>query len=178
MAKVFPKEYGDALESFLIANNPALVGGDYAITGLTASNIKWSREVISEPRYILSPSTNLPAIRIRFNDLSIEIQNNMQFLVTYDFSVFYYRQQVPGQDHQELVLADAVKIFDSINNNVDAYRPSTFVAVASSEQQLYQVIATGMILHDELRYDLDCPGKRESVIEIKIEIIARSGLPT
>lgn len=178
MAQIFIKEFGDALETFLKAKLPESVGGDYSITGLTASNIKWSREITSEPRYIVNSSSDLPAVRIRFNTATIDLGMNFQLNINYVFSIYLYLQQTPGQDHQELIIAAGQKVVDSINNDTNAYRPTTFASVESSNQQLQQVFVTGIGLPDELRYDIDNPSLRESAVEIILEIKSISGLPT
>ena len=176
MAKVHMGEFLETMEVFLKAELREDSGGDYAITGLPVANINKAKLLTTPPRYILTAS-ELPAVKIHFMGITeSSLETGDRIFWTYAYSVFYYRLQVPGQDHQELLIADLKKIVDSINEQTDSYRLDEFVATNQTEQQLQLIWATNVIMHEELKFEIDCPELRISVGEVVIEIKSQSGL--
>lgn len=168
MPKIFIKENGDAILN-VIKNNVASLN----IDGLSADKVDWARAIISEPGYIFDPNDELPMIKLNFMGLDDDLRQNAGLNCVYEYALFYFRKQVKGEPHQELILEDIDKIFELFSNNPADWRPTEFALIGigpPEEQQIQHVVPIEIKFYPELRHSIDLPSIRISVAEIRIRV--------
>lgn len=172
MGLYYIKEFGDAIVSKL---RNAVTNSEIVITGLTTGHIDWARAIYTEPVYVMDPTTDLPRIKVRFNNVKSDLGTQIGLRALncmYEYSIFYYKKQVVGQEHQQLLLQDIELIAKVFSNDPNAWRPSDFVAVGGGDnyQQIQTVMPTAIVQYPELHHNIDYAGIRISTAEIRIAI--------
>lgn len=147
-----------------LAIGDALIGWHapkIASAGITLTSYDWRRNQATDPIYPADPVTTCPRIVLRLlteDNVALPGQG-----VDFDFamSLYYYRLQVPGQQHQRLLIAEVERIKEPL---LGRYTPEP-VKMAGADY-LAPIQTT---YHGELRHPrIDDPARRVSVAEIVI----------
>jgi len=170
MGFLYIEAFGDAIITTL---QNAITNTSLSITGLSTGDVGWARAILTEPMYIVNPNT-LPVIKVRFNNYSASPGPSKRMECEYEFSIFYFRKQTVGQQHQELLIQDLEKIAEVFTNNNDSWRPTELASIDTDNQQLLTAFVSSIIMYPELHYDIDDPSIRISTGEIKLNILSYS----
>lgn len=157
MAALEPRgrDLGDALLSWWSPQVDAL--------GLTC--FSWSKQMTAQPGYPCNPRTECPRVLFRMYRMDHDDGKTMcQTAFTYVCSAWYQRRQVPGENHQALLVAD----LDALQKPLtDAKLVLTNVLSRDWIRNL-QVIQCQALVRDELKHPKGDPSMTVSVGEVNL----------
>lgn len=156
------KQLGDALIAHLT--------GEATVTAIATP--AWSRHMAEEPTYPIAPATDCPSITLELHTEDIKpkpLRGGMGSLITLSGSLWIKRLQVPGQQHQTLLIADAEAVMNTLLGN---WRPTEFIDVAG--QTNFGITFDNPRLEAELRHPLGDPSRTVSVCRIPFIIVCES----
>lgn len=159
------KANGDALIAFLNAQAAitTLLGGP--------NKVDWQKGTRREPFYPVNPYTDCPSLTLRLFVQDVGPGHNAgRSKADATFSLWYKRRQTPGENHQQILIADLETI---INLLMGRWRPTQMQAVAG--QVIFGLYPNQPpVIHDELHHEFDDPALRVSVAEIPLRAVSEA----
>lgn len=117
--------------------------------------------------YPCNPYLQTPAayLRLYTETLTLDyLAAGQAFSVEYAASIWYYRRQVPGEKHQQILSQDLEKVRNPLL--IDAFKPS----LAVPNFRLISAIPGQTVFHNHLSHEFDDHFLRVSVGEVPITI--------
>lgn len=138
----------------------------------TGYSLGWARGMRANPSYPCNPRTECPRARLRAGEMAHTQPTTIgckgqKANFAYSYSLWVQRLQVPGQQHQTLLMADLQQFHDAFM--AAGFEP--ILNVVGTESVLIDVLV-GTVF-DELDDPLGDPALRVSGGEIRITITGR-----
>lgn len=133
------------------------------LAGMNLAKIDWAPGVNPHPAYPINPRTACPRLLLRAytDDITPIATQGHSFSLA--FSLFYQRIQMPGQRHQEVLMAEMKLIEEAL---LQRFNPGNTKAAGADFCR-----PTQMVIHDEMSHPrIDDPGLRVSVGELVIRV--------
>ena len=162
-------DVGDAL---VIYFNTNLQGIDDRFSLPLAVDFDWMAETVPDPTtfYPPNPYTMCPCAYLRMYTEDIDmgdLAGGQVFTVTYNFSVWYYRRQIPGEKHQRLLSLDLEQIRNAVL--VDSMRPIMSIPYF----RLESVIPAQTVMHSFQDHEFLDPNLRISTGEVPFKLVGK-----
>lgn len=136
------------------------------VAAMALKGVELDASLHPHPRYPANPTEYCDRLVLRAYTDDVTWRPNRGLSDAYRASLWYYRRQTPGQVHQ-VRLAEGLRI---ITTAIRACANPTPVAQAAGDWATVQQV----VIHDELRHELDDPRLRVSVGEILLAIQAHN----
>lgn len=149
------------------------LGSRPQIVALSLLQFGWQKNPYSPGQaYPTNPYLQCPRLMLRYEGSSLSPgppQGGQAHDVTYAYSLFYYRRQTPGQEHQQLVCIDVESIVSCFT--LEAFHPSLVESLPG--WQSYSLVPVQVSYHDEMKHDFDDQKLRVSIAEISVKATGR-----
>lgn len=134
------------------------------ITSLSLVTHAIDRGMMAHPQYPANPVTDCPKLVLRIYKGDIVGRPNLGIDWDYAMSYWLYRRQTPGQNHQQLLLADLQTLENLFLGN--------FGPMAIRNAGADFIAPVQSVVHDELNHPLGEPRLRVSVGELVLGVKA------
>lgn len=150
----------DALDTYLT--------GHASVVGLGLVYLGPSPQLAPEPVYPSSPVADCPRLHIRAYRQRMTPMPSLRTDMAQQVSLWYYRRQTPGQNHAQLLQQDLDTLSSVFTGEWDP------AGLDAATEAFYGAFVEEVVVHDELRHELDDPRLRVSVGEIVLRLDSSS----
>ena len=160
------KAVGDGFITFVNTQSPIIALN--LVNDLTGKGAGWFHGVPenASSSYPCNPYTQCPRLLLRYEEMSFipMVGGGVQHQVEYQCSFFYYRRQIPGQSHQEILMNDLETIINCFTATPGLQVPTISGAIPGFN--LWKCFPGKETIHPDLKHEFDDPCLRISVAQI------------